>query len=640
VGIIAGLSGPSNKAIMQIMLTKMIDVQRHRDRKGELQSYIDNGIALGMVNHHDSVFCGSGLQCFSDEQYSYWSVHAFVDGIVLNTPVITDKLIDKGDSNICLTCSSIVTEAYKKWGLDFMNYLEGEFACAVWDQQEKRLILARDPYGHKPLHYYAKNNVFYFSSEIKGLLEAKVPREIDLISLSDFLSLNCVPYPATIFKDIYQVPPGSILIADHEGVRTKTYWEPSIVENHDISLEDAVGKLSAALKAAVEKRMVTPDTYCFLSGGIDSSAIVSFASEIAGKKIHAISVGFEGDEKNELLDAEVMAKHVGAEHHRVIARPESFFDMLDTLVFYHDIPFTDTSAYPTFFAAKLGCQFTDIILTGDGPDQSMGGSGHHVFALKNNAFSQRKRTKQLLAKFGSEITGSLVKIPLPSTCSKIQRKLYRDSVTPVHAAYDLRSYFPDIVKQYLCSEELWVVHVRNNPYRHPESWFEESTDTDDINKYLYADMKFYVPDDLMIKVDRMCMAHGLETLSPFQDLEIASIVSQLPGSFKINVTGHDEIKTKFILKKVCEKRFPKHTLVKRKQGFGIPLERWLKQDGGRVVKEILLDHRMLNRPYFRKESLIKFVDIFLKGKGDYFFSSPNAIAGLIILEIWHQRYID
>jgi asparagine synthase (glutamine-hydrolysing) len=153
-------------------------------------------------------------------------------------------------------------------------------------------------------------------------------------------------------------------------------------------------------------------------------------------------------------------------------------------------------------------------------------------------------------------------------------------------------------------------------------------------------MKFYVPDDLMIKVDRMCMAHGLETLSPFQDLEIASIVSQLPGSFKINVTGHDEIKTKFILKKVCEKRFPKHTLVKRKQGFGIPLERWLKQDGGRVVKEILLDHRMLNRPYFRKESLIKFVDIFLKGKGDYFFSSPNAIAGLIILEIWHQRYID
>lgn len=640
MGIIAGMIGPSNKAVMRMMLAKMIEVQRHRDMKGEIQSYVDDGVAVGMVNHHDSIFCDLGVKLFTEKENSHSSVHAYVDGIVLNTPFIKDNFIKSDNSVLRPPCSSIVAAAYKKLGLDFMNYLEGEFSCAIWDRQEKRLILARDPYGHKPLHYYAKNNIFYFSSEIKGILEAEVPREIDLISLSDFLSLNCVPYPATIFKDIFQVSPGSILIADQEGLRLKTYWTPSIAVKQEISLDDAVSKLSAALKSAVEKRMVTSDTYCFLSGGIDSSAIVSFASEIAGKKIHAVSVGFEGEEKNELQDAEIMARHVGAELHQVIASPDSFFDMLETLVFHHDTPFTDTSAYPTFFAAKLGCQFTDIILTGDGPDQSMGGSGHHVFAVRHNIFSQRAKIHRLFTKFGSQVIGSFVKSPVPSFLSKIQRKLYREYVTPVHAAYDLRSYFPDIVKQYLCSDKLWGVHECNDPYRHPESWFKETADIDDVNRYLYADMKFYVPDDLMVKVDRMCMAHGLETLSPFQDLEVASIVNQLPGSYKINVTEHDEIITKFILKKICANRFPKHTLTKKKQGFGIPLERWLKQDNGKAVKDILLDHRTLNRQFFKKAALEKLVDVFLEDRGDYFYPGPNTVAGLMTFEIWQRKYID
>lgn len=386
--------------------------------------------------------------------------------------------------------------------------------------------------------------------------------------------------------------------------------------------------------------MVGNTTYCFLSGGVDSSAVLSFAAELSNQKVQAVSVGFEEAEKNELEDARHMAEHVGAELHQVTATPDRFFDMLDTLVFHHDLPFTDTSAYPSFFAAKLGSGFTDIILTGDGPDQCMGGSGHHVYALQNSIFTPRPRARRIMAAAGAWLAGLFPRDPAPALMSKIQRKLYRDSLPVVHAAYDLRSYFPDIVKRYICAEELWRVHIDNNPYRHPASWFEQAKHLDSINRYLYADIVFYVPDDLMIKVDRMCMAHGLETLSPFQDKKLVSFINRLPGDYKIHRSADGQISTKYILKKICENRFPARTAEKQKQGFGIPLEKWLRQDNGSMLKKILLDPRTLGRGYFKPKALQTMVDIFLANKGDYFFPSASGIVGLLTLELWHRQYID
>jgi asparagine synthase (glutamine-hydrolysing) len=160
----------------------------------------------------------------------------------------------------------------------------------------------------------------------------------------------------------------------------------------------------------------------------------------------------------------------------------------------------------------------------------MGGSGHHVFAVKNNIFANRNRINRHLNRVLSWLASLGVDNPTPSIISKIQRKFYRGALSPVHAAYDLRSGFPDIVKRYLCVPDIWDIHLKTDPYRHPETWFQEAEGLDDINRYLYADIKFYVPDDLMIKVDRMSMAHGLETLSPFQDIKLAEIVNKLPGT--------------------------------------------------------------------------------------------------------------
>ena len=225
------------------------------------------------------------------------------------------------------TCSAIVAAAYQKWGIDFVNHLEGEFSCAVWDEKAYKIILARDPYGHKPLHYYLDDQQFLFSSEIKGLIADGVKPEIDLISLSNFLSLNCIPYPATLFKNIKQVPPGSLVVFSENRLTVQPYWSPKLNVQNNFNCDEAVAQLSKRIRNAVQKRMVTPDTYCFLSGGIDSSAIISFAAELSPKPVHAISVGFQEEEKSEIEDAARMAKHVQADFHKIIAVPDSFFSM-------------------------------------------------------------------------------------------------------------------------------------------------------------------------------------------------------------------------------------------------------------------------------------------------------------------------
>ncbi len=186
-----------------------------------------------------------------------------------------------------------------------------------------------------------------------------------------------------------------------------------------------------------------------------------------------MSVGVEEKEENELEDAALMAKHVGAKHHCVIADSDSFLDTLDHMVYHHDSPFTDTSAYPTFCAARLARDCTDIILTGDGPDQIMGGSGHYVFAVRNKLFGDRSKALRLLWGLGAKGASLFAANPVPSFISRLERKFHRDSLPPVHAAYDLRSYFPDIVKQFICTDDLWAVHTRNSPYRHPDAWFEK-----------------------------------------------------------------------------------------------------------------------------------------------------------------------
>lgn len=620
MGIIAGLIRNQEKDSLFAVFDAMINVQKHRAPVGDRAFFAEHGTVLGGINRYEckSLRGGEAASCST-------GIHVFIDGIVLHENQHS--------------ASEAVMQAYNRCGLDFRTHLEGEFSCAVWDENARRLILARDPLGKKPLHFYCSTTEFIFSSEIKGILAAGVSRELDLVNFSDYFTLNNFPYPGTMFKDIFQVEPGGLVVYDDNGLRKIKYWSPNLSVDHTISFEDAVDQLSSLFEKAVKKRLYGKTPYSFLSGGMDSSAIVAFASKFSSDKIHAVSVGFEEEEANELDDAEAMAKHVGAIFHPVIVKPDSFFSMLETLVSHHDIPFSDTSAYPTYFAAQAGANFSDVILTGDGADQLMGGSSHYVHAVRNNQFAPRSAAKRGISGLLSKLFSATLSDPTPNLLSRAQRKFYRESMPAIHAAYDLRSYFPDIVKKYLFSDDLWNVHLANSPYRHPDRWFEVNRGNDDINKYLHADVEFYLTDDLMTKVDRMCMAHGLETLSPFLDTELVNFIYSLPGNYKVAIKG-DNVITKAILRSMSDPYFPKRVAEKGKQGFGIPLKKWLKSGSGSFVKEILLDPITLNRQYFNKKSIINLVDVYLSGKSDYFYPSENSVCELIIFELWNRAYID
>ena len=637
MGVLAGIFSNTKEPDLKNILKGMLYSQSHRDRSVP-RTMVGENIAVGMMNKHDTLFCQDIKNKEKNEETGgYYGIHAFVDGIVLNTTKHKKYFEEAGVNIPYPTSSAVVACAYRVWGVDFMCHLEGDFSCVVWDEKRNTLILARDPYGHKPLHYYHDKERTVFSSEIKGIIKAGVSPEIDLLSLSDFLTLNCVPYPSTIFKKISQVPPGHMIIIHGDAVKVKRYWHPDMIIDGSVSIEQCAYDLENAIRESIQKRLITDEIYCFLSGGIDSSAIVSFATELSQKPVHAISVGFQEEERNELDDAALMASHVGAVHHQVIATPDSFFDMLGLMVRHYDSPFTDTSAYPTYYAAQCAKKFTDIILTGDGPDQLMGGSAHHLFAVQHKIFSQKPYHVRAFSGFGASIIQKFCSDPAPSWVSKGYRRLYRESLSPVHAAYELRSYFPDFVKKFICCEELWEVHRNSSPYRHPEAWFEQGKHVDDINKYLLADMIFYLPDDLMIKVDRMCMAHGLETLSPFLDTSISAIVNRVPGSYKIFRLNGSAYVTKYVLKKIVRDRLPEQLYNKKKQGFGVPLKKWLSINNGESLKEILLDSRTINRGYFKKDAISKLLDVFIKDKGDYYFPSPNGIVGLITLELCQRQ---
>jgi len=639
MGLIAGILLRKNQdSKLNRDLDAMLAIQSHRDRQKPL-SFVSGDFTFGGANSQNFMPELEKKKNFSIEDLSFGNIRVFVDGVVLELEKHGKFLNSKGVRIPVLSGSAVIAGMYKLLGLDFMRFLEGEFSCAVWDKEQKQLVIARDPFGHKPLHYYQDEHRFVFSSEIKGILAAGVEKNIDMVSLSDYLSLNAIPHPRTIFRGIKQVSPGYMAVVSRDNFDLKRYWQPEFKTRENITVEDAVGLVSEKISRSVKKRLVGEEPYCFLSGGIDSSALVSFAAEISDKPVNAVTIGFSEAEADELEYAKLMAKHVGAKHRHVVAEPDSFFAMLEKLVWHHDSPFTDTSAYPTYFAAKLAREYTDTILTGDGPDQAMAGSGHHVFALKNNFFQNRNAFTRKISGGLSGLLSSVAKIDNASFLSRLRRKLYRDSLDSVEALFDVRSFFPDPVKEKLCDKELWQIHKREHPYKHPVSWFEFVSGDDYINKYLYADMNFYVVDDLMIKVDRMCMAHNLETLSPFQDIELAGIVNALPGEYKL-YQANGNITTKYLLKKVCEERFPLQILEKKKQGFGIPLEKWLRQEKGKYLKEILLDDKTLERGYFNKEALRKFVRDFIENKGDYYYPSPGGIVGLLTLELWHRKFMD
>jgi asparagine synthase (glutamine-hydrolysing) len=529
---------------------------------------------------------------------------------------------------------------YLEKGIDFLEGIDGSFSIAFWDGNRDIILLVRDRLGTKPIFYLAQHDIFVFASEIKAILESSVFKpSVDLISLNNFLSYGYNTNPATMFRGVCQVRPGHVLVWKKGETIEKSYWNFKYFHSKREKSEDYYKeKFIEVFKFAVKRRLQRyPEAGAFLSGGLDTSGVVAMMHKLRGGHFKVFTAGFREEVYNEIDDAKILSDYLELEHYTTIVDfNKNLPELLEKLVWHHDAPFADTSAIPSYFVAKLAKEHVDVVFTGDFPDQLIGGSGHHAFALAREkhdpAWKINFRNRKL-----NQIVSSLPWSVGSSTTSfdKIKRFLYRETFSLEEQRIILSMPIPPLLKKRLYDSVLLDVNKQHDPLEIARSFYDEARDESLLNKLLYFDILSYAPDDLMVKVDRMSTAHGLVTISPFHDREFVEFIATVPVHLKIK----GEIR-KYIMKEALRCMLPEQTLNKKKQGFAMPIGEWLVRNLSDYVRDILFDSLTLNRGYFNRKFLIKMVENFLAGKTDYASGSEAAIISLMTLELWHRIFID
>jgi len=535
--------------------------------------------------------------------------------------------------------AELLLNLYLKKGERFVDKIDGTYSIAIWNAPKNQLLLIRDRVGCKPLFYHKSKDSIVFSSEIKAIVKSNLyDKSVNLSSLNHFLSYWYVPNPDTLFNKIFQVKPGHMVVFENGKVTEKQYWKFEYKQEKSNNSEEYYKhQFLEVFTNAVSRRLKKyPNCGAFLSGGLDSSSVSAVMYGIKKAPFKVFSGGFEEEQYNEIDDAKAVSDHLGIDLNTVIIDfNKDFFQLIENLVWHHDSPFADTSAVPSYYAAKLAKEHVDVVFTGDFPDQLIGGSGHHAAALKRQETDSLIHTI-LRNKFFNSIA---LKLPLSSGSTsffdRLKRFFYRETFSIEEQRIIGNMPVPELLKRCLYSPELLAINKENNPLSYAQSLFKEVQDHELLDKLLYFDILSYAPDDLMVKVDRMTSAHGLIAISPFYDLELLDFVAQLPTDLKIK--GQDR---KYIMREAMRPMLPVHTMEKQKKGFDMPLEEWLIQKDPNFVTDVLFDSKTLNRGYFNKSFLQKMVTDFLNNKTDYATGNSATIISLITLELWHRMFID
>ena len=618
------------------IIHKMVDLLKHRG-DGEEKIYIDSNFGFASRDIVINPIINNRQPDHNEDQ----AVFVILDGKICNYQEWRDFLEKKGHKFITESNPEILTHLYEEFGTDFISKLQGEFAFALWDRKKRKLVLARDIVGNKPLHYLLKNNGITFASEIKSILcDNDYEVKLNLKALDDFFTYGYIPWPETIFEKIEQIPPGHVLTYCDGEINIKPYWVFTYDHTKIYTEDYYVENLYELIKNAIEKRLES-DVACgaFLSGGLDSSTVVGLMSSILDQPVKTFSVGFEDEKYNELPWARIIANHFKTEHHEFIVKPEMVPPLFPQIVWHCDSPIVDTSCIPTYFASKLAREYVKVVLTGDGPDQLLAGSGSYVEWNQRISSISNKILSPLRTQF---IANLIENLPISGTSKgfipRLRRRIFRESMPIERQFIELEATIPTLLKKELYSDNMREIQKKNDPFLMVEPFFNRTVGYDFLDRILYCDLLSFMHDDLMVKVDRMCMANSLEIRSPFQDIHLLNFIGTIPTELKLK--GIKNPIRKYVLRKAVSNLLPKEILEKKKQGFAIPGDSWLKNQLKDFVKEILLDDRTLKRGYFNEKSIQKLVSQYLKGETDYATGSFPCIISLLSFEIWNRTFID
>ena len=587
------------------VLKKMTDVISHRGPDDE-GFYLNKNLALGHRRLSIIDLCNGKQPMFSADH----KISLIFNGEIYNYIELREELIKLGNKFKTTSDTEVIINAYRTWGLDCQKRFNGMWAFALWDDSLQQLILSRDRMGEKPLYYSEYDHSFVFGSEIKTIIAYGAPQKPRLDMTELYLSLSYIPAPYTYFENIYQLMPGKCLIIDQFGKKEKTYWDlPDISEKDLIKDKSYVEKEFARLfDDSVKIRMRSDVEFgAFLSGGLDSSSVVSAMSHHTSKPIKTFTMGFENKEYDERALAKLVADRYHTDHHEGIISSEHFDEALNKVLHQYDEPFGDSSAIPTGHISKYASRYVKMILTGDGGDEVL--SGYTTFQGEKFAAQY-----QFLPKPIRKLLPKLVKLSAAPFRGKIRYKLNRISkvLESSNLTFEKRLLSklchtsPENLAQIISSDTKSI------------SFFDFYEDTmknckfkDPFYKLMYFQHKVSLPGDMLTKVDRMSMAYSIETRIPFLDHRIVELLFRAHKNIKTN--GYVN---KIILRNaVANHTLPKELLAASKKGFRIPLRDWFKEDNlNNKIRDIILSNN--DNSVYNTKGIEKLINENKEGKSD------------------------
>ena len=603
------------------LLKRMCDTIVHRGPDDE-GFYVKGPIGLGH-RRLSIIDLDSGHQPLANEDSTVWVVF---NGEIYNYLELREDLIQRGHTFRTSSDTEVIVHLYEEIGEDFVTRLRGMFAIALWDERKRKVVLARDRMGKKPLFYaMVPGKGLVFGSEIKALLQDPlIKAELNNEALDSYLSLLYVPAPLTMFSGIHKLPAGHILACTPDKVLVKEYWDLTFQTVPPQSEEDWKEQLAAVFQDAVRIRLRSDVPLgAFLSGGVDSSCVVAFMAELLETPVVTCSVGFEERGHNELPYARRVAEHLRCNHHESIVAP-AVRDLIPQLVRFFDEPFADSSAIPTYYVSQAARRHVTVALSGDGGDEAFAGySRHYLERLEH-------RLRRVLGKFG---TGLLSRIEPGLPAFKGRQTLRKLGMPPDTACAwkHCGHLFAPMLKEQLYSDDLRAACVAYDPAERFRMYYNRCTASDPVDKALYVDMKTYLADDILVKVDRMSMAHGLEVRAPILDHKVLEFTATLPSSLKLK--GRT---TKYLLKRVLEGRVPAEVMTREKHGFTMPMAEWLRGSLREMVEDCLFSPRSVQRGFFQQGVIRHLWGEHLVRKQDY----SHHLWLLMNLELWHREYLD
>jgi asparagine synthase (glutamine-hydrolysing) len=607
---------PVSRSLIERM-TALID-HRGPDDRG---LHLDGNLALGFARL-SIIDLSGGHQPMCNETGDVWVVF---NGEIWNYKALRQSLLEKGHSFRTSCDTETIVHAYEEYGVDCISHLHGMFGLAVWDGPRRRLLLARDRVGKKPLYYSSVNGDLLFASEIKSLLcHPSVRREADVQALADFLSVRYVPGPATLFAGIYKVLPGHWLLCEDGTIKQGCYWDFTFGEPEKRPLDDYVHGIRERVTLAVQERLMADVPLgAMLSGGVDSSIITGVMSQLMDEPVKTFAVGFDVEGFNELPYARLVSEHFGTEHHELVVTGSDLTKYWPLLTWHRDEPVSEPSDLGVYLISRLARQHVKVVLSGEGGDELFAGYPKYVVDWA------AKYYRLLPAPVRDRLVVRLLD-SLPYNMRKFKMVGHVLSEPAPQRWIMWFGIFNGRLKSDLLSERT-KASIDADSSRVFQRWLQGNRQRDDLSSMLYLDTKIWLPDNLLMKADKMTMAASLESRLPLLDYRLIEYAASIPSSVKVK-----PLQAKYLFKRAYADFLPEAVLTRKKMGFNVPNGVWFRQDLRQLVSRLLLSERARSRGFLNNEFVASILRDHLEGTYQY----TMQLFILASLELWFRVFID